>query len=135
MIGNSNNTQGTEAPRRQLRFRPIYLLVVIVMGLFAYAYLQKTREIRRLAGEEAAMQAHNQQIAAENRRVATFIQYAQTDPYIEENARAVGYTKPSEVLVESQPVAASGVSVRAAPPLPPLPPQPSWKQWWNAFFG
>lgn len=131
----SNSTQSTELRRRRPPFRPIYLLVLLVMGLFTYAYLHKTQEIRSLASEEAALYAQNQQIARDNRRVAAFIRYAQTDPYIEENARTLGFTKPAEILVESQFVNPRTVAVRAAPARPPAPPAPSWKQWWQSFFG
>jgi hypothetical protein len=105
------------------------------MVLFAYAFIQKTREVRRLAAQEAALYNANQQTAADNVQVQRAIRYYKTSAYIEEEARVtLGYTRPGEVAVMSTPRYRPVVH---APPLVPrvqTPPEPTWKQWWRSFF-
>ncbi|GAC1398799.1 MAG: hypothetical protein NVSMB52_12370 [Chloroflexota bacterium] len=121
-----------------LRFRVRFAYVALLVGMafFTYKFVQKTQEVRRLAQQEAAMRAQNQSIAAENARIQRSIKYYRTPQYVEETARAIlGYTKPGETPVQSQPLTGTIPRVRVAPPRPVGPPAPAWKQWWKAFFG
>lgn len=129
------SSTGPPAERgRRSRFRPAYLLLLVCMSFFAYQYLQKTREMKNLAREEAALRSTNQQISASNATVRRQIAYYRTRDYVEQAARAqYGFAMPGETLVQSQPVVRRVAVVRAAPPRPALPPLPTWQQWWNVF--
>lgn len=106
------------------------------MALFAFKFVQKTQEIRRLAAQEAALQLANQQKAEENARLNDSIRYYRTQNYVENEARAIfGYTKPGDVAIFSQPVHQPIVRVRPAPPRLQAPPKPTWQQWWDVFVG
>lgn len=119
---------------RRLRFHPGYLIVLAFMGFFAYSYLHKTREIQSLARQEAALRYANQRTSADSVREQARIAFFRTLPYVEGIARAdLGYTKPGEVAVQSQPSVQPVAVVRAAPSRPAPPPEPSWKQWWDVF--
>jgi cell division protein FtsB len=119
-----------------LRIRPAYIILAILMALFAFKFIQKTQEIRALRQEETSLRIENQQTAAENARLQRSIGYYQTSDYIENEARALfGYTKPGEVAIQSNIMHAPVVTVRPAPPPPAPPPLPVWKQWWRTFFG
>src|SRR5947209_15363657 len=87
-----------------LRFRLAYVVLLALMGLFAYAYLQKTQEIRRLSAQQAALLAENQRIAQDNARTRQANQYQQTQQYEVEAARSMlGWTAPGETSIQVQP--------------------------------
>jgi cell division protein FtsB len=122
-------------PRRRPRFRLIYILVLAGMVLFAYQFLQKTREINRLRAQENALQYQNELIAQDNARLQRDIRWYRQPAYVEEAARNIlGYTLPGEVVVESNPVHARPIT-RRIPPARPFTASPIWQQWWKAFFG
>jgi cell division protein FtsB len=126
-----------DSPRRRLRFRPAYLILLIFLALFSYKFLEKTQQIRALARQEAALRQQNDQTARENTALQRAIQFYRTPAYVEEQAREIyGDSNPGDILVQSNPVFERPVPVvRAAPPLPRATPEPAWKQWWRAFFG
>jgi cell division protein FtsB len=119
---------------RWLRLRLAYLLLLVIMGFFGYSFWQKTREIKQLTGQAAALQFQNQQTRANNARVRRAIAYYRTPQYVEETARAdLGYTMPGEVSVQSQPITQRIPTIRRAPPPLPPTPKPTWQQWWAIF--
>lgn len=125
----------TTEPRKRFRIRPAYVLLLALMALFAFKFIEKTGEVRRLAAEEAALQSSNNQAQQQNTRLRQDITYYHTPQYIESEARAVfGYTKPGETSIMTRPVNPPVVSERRAPPPPSAPPRPPWQQWWNALF-
>jgi cell division protein FtsB len=132
--------QGQARPgRKWLRFRLAYVILFAFLALFSYKFLEKTRQIRNLARQEAALRWQNQQTARENAALERAIRYYRTPAYVEEQARAIyGDSNPGDILVQSQPVTQGPApAVRAAPRMsvPAAPPEPTWKQWWQAFFG
>lgn len=133
----SSSKQNQKTKRLQrLRIRPAYIILAILMALFAFKFIQKTQEIRTLRQEESALRYQNQQTAAENTRLQRAIGYYRTSDYIENEARALfGYTKPGEVAIQSSLSRAPVATVRPAPPPSAPPPPPVWKQWWRTFFG
>ncbi len=127
--------KAAEKPRSPWRFRPAYLLLAVIMGLFAYAYLQKTQEIGRLATEQAALAAQNQQLIQDNQRTRQENRYYTTKPYEVEAARSSGYTLPGETPVQIVTVRAPAmVSAPRHVTLLAAPVKPVWQQWWDAFF-
>lgn len=137
MIGTGNEARReTKRTRRRRRIRPAYILLLVVMAFFAYKFLQKTQEVRRLAQQEAGMRDQNNRLAARNARIRSQIQYYKTPQYVEDTARAIlGLTKPGETAIQLVPAHRSLARVGPAPARPALPPEPAWKQWWHAFFG
>jgi cell division protein FtsB len=128
--------QQTVVPRRRLRVRPAYIVLVILMGLFAFQFVQKTQQIRRLAAQEAALQQENQTLQQDSARVRAAIRQYRSPQYVEEEARAAfGYTKPGDTAIQIEPSAPPVVHVRPAPPTPPPPVEATWKLWWKSFFG
>jgi cell division protein FtsB len=122
--------------RRLLRFRLGYIPILIVLGLFSYAFLQKTQEVRRLSAEEAALLAQNRQIQLDNQRTERQNRYYRTQAYEIEAARSqLGYDLPGDTAVEVNTVKPPVVAVRKAAPAPQAPPPPVWRQWWKDFFG
>lgn len=132
-------TQQTQAPTThstRWRVRPLSLLLLAVMALFGYKFLQKTQEIKGLAAQEAALKVQNQNLAQQNAQIRQSQRYYQTDQYVEDAARStLGLIKPGETVIVAQPMRQRIETVRSAPPAPLVPPDPAWKQWWNAFFG
>lgn len=119
---------------RSVRFRLAYLLLAVFMGLFAYTFLQKTAQIRRLNQVESALSYANQQMAATNAHEQRVIAYDRTPQYVEQAARSeVGYTKPGEIPVQTTLMHPRVLAVRAAPRREATGPQSSWRQWLQAF--
>jgi len=109
------------------------VLLVVALGLFAWKFMEKTQEVRRLGQQESALRYENQQTAAENRRILAAIKYYRTPRYVEGQARALlGYTFPGEISVQVKPQRAQPI-MRRAPALPPATPAPVWHQWWSSF--
>jgi cell division protein FtsB len=124
-----------EKPRSPWRFRPAYLLLVAIMGLFAYAYLQKTQEISRLSVEQAALAARNHQLVLDNQRTSRENRYYATKRYEVEAARSIGYSAPGETPVQIGTIKPPAVvSAPRHVTVPALSVKPVWQQWWDAFF-
>lgn len=121
---------------RRVRIRPAYILLALLMGLFAFKFIEKTQETKGLAAREAALRQQNLALQADSARVKNDIAHYRSPQYVEEEARAAfGYTKPGDTAIQIQPVPPRVVQVRAGPPQPAAPPEPAWKQWWQSFFG
>jgi cell division protein FtsB len=126
----------TPERRRSFRIRPAYIVLVLLMGLFAFKFVQKTQQIKTLTAQEVALRQQNQSL--ENSRTAArhAITHYRSPQYVEETARSVlGYTKPGETPVQVQHTKPVVEHVRAAPIHVPPPSQATWEQWWSAFFG
>jgi cell division protein FtsB len=124
------------ARRRWLRLRPMYLVIVVAMGLFTYAYLGKMHEIRGLSAQESVLQAQNRQIEQDNARTMRENKYYRTTGYEIQAARSkFGFDMPGETAIQVLPVTAPRVVVHRAPVLPAAPPPPVWRQWVQSFFG
>jgi cell division protein FtsB len=133
-------TKGTRTARTtripRLPFHWSYLLLAAFLVFFSWKYLEKTREVRSLANQEAALQYSNQQVQDDNMRIQQTIARARTMQYVEDAARHnFNYTMPGETLVQPNPIYQRAPVVRRAPPRPATPLPPTWRQWWNSFFG
>lgn len=115
--------------------RPAYIVLAVLLALFALKFVQKMQEVRQLQAQQAALQTSNDQTHRQNVKLQRAIRYYSTSQYVEQEARAVlGYTMPGNVSVLTRPRRAPVVAFRAAPRKPLLPPEPSWQQWWHAMF-
>jgi cell division protein FtsB len=127
---------------RQLHLRiphvplhPGYVVLVLLLALFAFKFIQRTEEVRQLTRQEMALQLQNEKTRQENARLQRAIQEYRMPRYVEGEARAVlGYTMPGEVAIMTS-------HIRHSRPRPQVrvahviaAPEPSWKQWWKAFF-
>ena len=122
--------------RRRLRIRPAYLLLVVLMGLFAFKFIQKTEQIKSLNAQEVALQQQNRSLEVERANTRAAIRGYRSPSYVENTARSIlGYAKPGETLVQLAPTQVVVEHVRAAPVATPAPSQPTWKLWWRTFFG
>jgi cell division protein FtsB len=122
--------------RRSFRIRPAYIVLILLMGLFAFKFVHITQQIKSLTAQEVALREQNQ--ASEITRTNTKIAIRQygSPKYVEDTARSVlGFTKPGETPVQVQPTRPAVEHFRAAPVRTPPPPQATWKQWWSTFFG
>lgn len=126
----------TREEKARFHIRPAYILLVLLLGLFAWQFLRKAQEVQTLQRQEAALRAANQLTQNDNIRTQRAIRWYRTQQFVEEEARAVlGYTMPGEVAVMSRPQHRSIPQVRPAPPHATAPTAPTWEQWWQAFFG
>jgi len=132
-----SSTSGTieSAPRKRRRVRPAYLVLIAVLALVSYKWIQRTQQIRQLSAQQATLQYQNERIREDSARMHRLNQYYRTPNYVENEARAIlGYTMPGEVAVQIQPVYQRAPVTRAAPQRANAPPS-SWQQWWHSFFG
>lgn len=129
------NKQAPES-RRRFKFRPAYVVLILLMGLFAFKFVQKTEQIKSLTSQEVALQHQNQALERDRTNTQAAIRGYQSSAYVENVARSVlGYTKPGETLVELAPTQVPVEHFRPAPVSNPPPQTSTWKLWWSAFFG
>lgn len=122
--------------RRSFRIRPAYVVLILLMGLFAFKFAQKTQQIKSLTAQEVALRQQNRALEISRTDAKHAIQQYRSPRYVEDTARSVlGFTKPGETLVQVQPTRPVVEHVRAAPVRALPPAQATWKQWWSAFFG
>lgn len=118
---------------RRLPVRPAYIVLAILLALFALKFVQKMQEVRQLQSQETALQISNDQTQRQNVNLQRAIHFYGTPQYIEQEARAVlGYTMPGDVPILTRPHHAPVLALRPAPSKPVSLPQPSWEQWWHA---
>ncbi len=130
--------QKKQAPerRRRSKIRPAYVVLILLMGLFAYKFVEKTQQIRRLTAQEVALQRQNQALVTSQNNTKADISRYHSSQYVQDTARSVlGLTKPGETLVQLQPTQPVVEHFRAAPARTPPPPEETWRQWWSTFFG
>lgn len=124
-------------PARRLKIRPAYLILLVLMALFAFKFIEKTQEVRSLAAQEAALRGANSQTEQQNAQLRRTIAYDHTTGFIENTARSVlGYAQPNEIPIMIQPRHAVYVSGQASVNARRrAAPQPVWKQWIRVLFG
>jgi cell division protein FtsB len=130
--------QNKQAPesRRKIRVRPAYILLVLLMGLFAFKFVQKTQQIRSLTAQEVALQQQNRALEKSRANTKRAIAGYRFPGYVEQTARSVlGYTKPGETPVQVQHPRPVVEHFRPAPTPTAPAAEPTWKQWWGSFFG
>lgn len=114
--------------------RPAYIVLAILLALFALKFVEKMQEVRQLQSQETALQISNNQTQRQNVKLQRAIHYYGTPQYIEQEARAVlGYTMAGDVPILTRPHHAPVPALRPAPARPLAPPQPTWEQWWRAM--
>lgn len=129
------NKQAPES-RRRFRIRPAYVVLILLMGLFAFKFVQKTEQIKSLTSQEVALQHQNLALERDRTNTQAAIRGYQSPAYVENIARSVlGYSKPGETLVQLAPTHVAVEHFRPAPVTNPTPQPATWKQWWSAFFG
>ena len=130
--------QNKQAPerRRSLRVRPAYVVLVLLLGLFAFKFVEKTQQIKSLTAQEVALQQQNRALETSRNNTKAAIGLYRSPQYVEDSARSVlGFTKPGETLVQVQPTRPVVEQFRAAPVRAPAASPATWKQWWSTFFG
>jgi len=133
-IGSTKQQPAEERKRRRIRLP--YLLVAILMALFAFAFVNKLQETRRLAAEKAALQYQNLQTQQQNADLQRAARYEKSMGYIRDMGRAeFGYTAPGDIPIEVKPVTVPPHPHPVVLPAPARPAPPVWQQWWQAFFG
>lgn len=121
---------------RRFGVRWPYVILGLLLILFAVKFVQKTRELQQLNRQASALQLANQQTMRENVHLRRDIHYYGTSTYIQSQARSVfGFTMPGEVaIVATSPshprYTRAPVVVRHIEAPPPV-----WRQWWRSFFG
>jgi cell division protein FtsB len=116
------------------RIRPVYVLLLVLLALFTYKFVQKAQEIQGLQAERAGLQYENQKTEQDNRQLRERIRHYRSIQYVGQEARAVlGYTMPGEIAIQVQP---RHPVFRKAPSKPArvMPPTPIWQQWARSFF-
>jgi cell division protein FtsB len=122
--------------RRRFRIRPAYVVLLLLMGFFAFKFVQKTEQIKSLTAQEIALQQQNRALETDRTNTQAAIRGYRSPQYVENTARSVlGYTKPGETLVQLEPTRVVVEHFRPAPVSIAPPAQVTWKQWWSAFFG
>jgi cell division protein FtsB len=126
----------TAEKSRRFKVRPTYVILGVLMALFAFKFIQKTQEIRQLQQQEAALRYENQQTAQQNAQLQREIITYRSAQWVADQARSLlGFTMPGEVPIQPQIVHQPVVEARPAPVPTPAPSVPVWKQWWRVFFG
>lgn len=121
--------------RRRSPIRPAYVILAVLLALFALKFVQKMGEVRQLQAQETALQMANAHTHRQNVNLQHAIRYYHTVQYVEQEARSVlDFTMPGNVSILTAPRKAPVVAMRAAPPKPLPPPLPTWEQWWHAMF-
>jgi len=137
-MSSADVTPAGESPegKRRRRIRLPYILLLALMALFAYKFVEKTRDVQGLAAEANALRVENQQFQQQNTRIKQKLPYYQSNAYVIEAARGLlGYALPGDTLVQTNPVQQRVIPVHRAAPPPPSTAKPIWQQWWDSFFG
>jgi cell division protein FtsB len=120
--------------RRRTRFHPAYLVLAVILALFAVAFVRRIQDVRRLQAQDRTLLQQNAQTAADNARLRRDIRYYQTTAYVEEEARAVlGYTMPGDISILPKLRPAPVESAPRTPMVLTATPEPAWQQWWQVF--
>src|SRR5579859_3989950 len=129
--------QNATEQRHRRTIRPQYLILLVLMALFAFKFVEKTQEVRSLAVQEAALRATNDATAQQNAQLRSAIAYDRTMSYVQNSARSeFGLALPNDipVMVLSRHASYAQTPVRV-PAFRPVSSGPAWKQWLHAFFG
>ncbi|MDA1010538.1 MAG: septum formation initiator family protein [Chloroflexi bacterium] len=107
-------------------FGPTYMvltLAILLLGLFAYAFLQTAAQSYRLREMERELFVEVQDLRVQRAELEGLAAYIESDEYIEAFARQqFGLVRPGEILVQVD-----------APPSEVDPRRPG-ERWWEALF-
>src|SRR3954454_20330766 len=99
--------------RRNLGTQLLMLLVVLTGLYFGYSFAREVVQAQRLAAQAEASRQQNEDLAAQNRKLARDLQYYQSDAYAELRARTdLNMRRKDETII--LPVLPAG-----GPPAPP----------------
>lgn len=101
----------------------VLTLALLLVGLFAYAFMQTAAQSYRLREAERDLMAEVQQLREQRAELEGLAAYLESDEYIEAFARQqFGLVKPGETLVEID------------APEPQLAERYAGQRWWEALF-
>ena len=141
--------------RRNLGTQLLMLLIVLTGLYFGYSFAREVVQAQRLAAQAAGSRQENDQLAAENRKLARDLQYYQSDAYAELRARTdLNMRRPDEQIIlpvlpaePANALPAAGATPGPGSPAPPPPmagatgataalPPPAGRNWdrWLGLF-
>jgi len=101
----------------------VLTIAVLLLGLFAYAFLQTAAQSFRLRESERALFAEVQTLRQQHAELEGLAAYLESDEYVEAFARQqFGLVKPGETLVLVDAPTTSGATRRPG------------ERWWEALF-
>ena len=101
----------------------VLTLAILLLGLFAYAFLQTAAQSYRLREMERELFVEVQDLRVQRAELEGLAAYIESDEYIEAFARQqFGLVRPGEILVQVD-----------APPSEVYPRRPG-ERWWEALF-
>lgn len=101
----------------------VLTLAILLLGLFAYAFLQTAAQSYRLREMERELFVEVQDLRVQRAELEGLAAYIESDEYIEAFARQqFGLVRPGEILVQVD-----------APPSEVDPRRPG-ERWWEALF-
>ena len=101
----------------------VLTLAILLLGLFAYAFLQTAAQSYRLRLAERELVMEVQTLREQKAELEGLTTYLESDEYIEAFARQqLGYVRPGEILVQVD-----------APEVPSAGREPG-ERWWEALF-
>ncbi len=117
--------------------RVLFFLIVPFLEYFGFASVGKAWEAYQLKQEEKRLRQEIEELQTYNAALQTQKKYAQSEAFIEYEARQMGMIKPGEtaVIVVTPPEAEENVDRAASPDKQVEVLLPNWRRWWNLFFG
>lgn len=101
----------------------VLTLAILLLGLFAYAFLQTAAQSYRLRDSERVLFEEVQVLRQQRAELEGLAEYLESDEYVEAFARQqFGLVKPGETMVIVDAPAVSGASRRPG------------ERWWEALF-
>src|SRR5690606_39855404 len=101
----------------------VLTLAVLLLGLFAYAFLQTAAQSFRLRESERVLFAEVQTLRQQHAELGGLAAYLESDEYVEAFARQqFGLVKPGETLVTVDAPTTSGAA------------RTPGERWWEALF-
>ena len=117
--------------------RVLLFLVVPFLVYFGFASVGKAWEAYQLKQEEKRLRQEIEELQTHNAGLQQQKEYAQSEVFIEYEARQMGMIKPGEtaVIVVTPPESEESVDRVASPDRQAEVLLPNWRRWWNLFFG
>lgn len=119
----------------------VILIVVLVVGGIAWAFVEQLTLAQELRGEQEKLEAMVTTREARRDELTATLAYVQSDEYVEEYAREeFRMAKPGEVVLIPV-VSTEGDESGTAPAAETddgeldVPERPFWVVWWEAIFG
>ncbi|MEX2447038.1 MAG: septum formation initiator family protein [Dehalococcoidia bacterium] len=102
----------------------VFVVAVLLLGLFLYATVQTAAQSYRLRQYERELHVEMQELHARRAELQGLLTYLESDEYVEAFARQqFGLVRPGETLVEVD------------APAPPPAPRVAGARWWESLFG